>query len=235
MPVEIHKIYIANALKTCFGADLAANPDSPSLIRALSEHGHELKLKANSLIPSSLLEQNYLICTSGLMMLEQVCAGLQRHVFAFIFPGTLIGLPQAPDEHYQLKALVESEVIAFKKQDIQQLFQRSPHISRMFLAVSERVIHYFLRHTLMLGKRSAVQRLAYFLLQFRRCSGGEIELYLPMSRKDISSHLGLSEETTSRAFSRLKSDGAIDIKSRYFVKLLDVSLLEALQHESAPH
>lgn len=232
MPVEVNKLYVSNALKNCFGTDLVSNPESANFLRAIAESGREIKYKANTLFTINEPEPAYLICTSGLMMLERVVLPDSRHVFGFIFPGTMIGLPNVQDERYRLKALVGSECIELNKRDIHQLFQRSPHISRMFLQVAERAIHYFLRHTVMLGKRTAVHRLADFLLQFHQCSGNDEQLYLPMSRRDISSLLGLSEETTSRAFSRLKAMGAIDIKSRYFIQIKDFALLNRVQFEA---
>lgn len=229
MPLDINKLYISTALKHCFGTGFLQNPESTQFLKGISDFGNERKLKTNEIISLNDPAPTYLICTSGLLMLEQTSDTQERHVFGFIFPGTLLGAPDNPGESFQLKALTDSECIELNKHKMQALFQKHPHISRLFLDVAEQTIHYFLRLAVTLGKRSAVQRLADFLLQYQRCSGADAQLYLPMSRRDISCLLGLSEETTSRAFSKLKSVGAIDIKSRYFIQILDSSLLSLQQ------
>jgi CRP/FNR family transcriptional regulator len=77
---------------------------------------------------------------------------------------------------------------------------------------------------LMLGKMRAEQRLAAFLLdldeRYARRGQSSSDLVLRMTRQDIASHLGLTHETVSRAFSRFHQDGLIHIHGRE-VQLLD--------------
>jgi CRP-like cAMP-binding protein len=63
-----------------------------------------------------------------------------------------------------------------------------------------------LEHVYALGRREARQRLCWFLTRF--AEGGAL-LEVPLTRQDIADYLGLTIETLSREFTKLKRDGAI--------------------------
>ena len=83
----------------------------------------------------------------------------------------------------------------------------------------------------LLGKKSAEQRLAIFLLDLsQRLSARGFsahEFNLSMSRQDIGSYLGLALETVSRLFARLQEDGVITVDRRH-ITLLDETRLREL-------
>ncbi len=72
-------------------------------------------------------------------------------------------------------------------------------------------------HILVLGRGTARQRVAWFLIGLARRTGdgdGDLaEIDLPMSRADIADYLGLEVETVSRIFSRLRADGVLSLAS----------------------
>jgi CRP/FNR family transcriptional regulator len=53
-------------------------------------------------------------------------------------------------------------------------------------------------------------------------------IWLPMSRADIASYLGLTQETLSRAAARLKRHGIVKFPDRRHVQITDRSRLHAL-------
>lgn len=57
----------------------------------------------------------------------------------------------------------------------------------------------------------APERLFHFLSEFALSRWGTGFVALPMCRRDIADHLGMSVETVSRAFSDLKAKGRIDL------------------------
>ena len=82
-----------------------------------------------------------------------------------------------------------------------------------------------------LGRRTAMERVASFLLDLHASSCPKTTtgvLKLPMTRADIADFLGLTLETVSRAFSRLKSLGVIRLPSAQEVELRDTERLKAL-------
>jgi CRP/FNR family transcriptional regulator len=82
------------------------------------------------------------------------------------------------------------------------------------------------------GQRSATERVVSFLLAFSRRSARNgrdpLEFELPMTRSDIGDFLGLTIETVSRTFTKLKTLGSIELPQSNRVKLVDLSRLENL-------
>ena len=92
-------------------------------------------------------------------------------------------------------------------------------------------------HIYTLGQRSAIERLASFLLFLRASqarlsvdeSSKDIEIIdLPMTRLDIADFLGLTIETVSRAFSSLKKQGIIEFSDSHSCRLVKMDTIRDL-------
>lgn len=83
-------------------------------------------------------------------------------------------------------------------------------------------------HARLLGRLSAIEKLAAFLME---CSGHAKEcrlITLEMTRQDIADYLGLTVETISRCLAQLKCRGLIECVSARQVRLLDLSGLKKI-------
>jgi CRP/FNR family transcriptional regulator len=89
---------------------------------------------------------------------------------------------------------------------------------------------------LMLGATTAEERLAVFLLDLgRRYSErgySPREFVLRMTREEIANHLGLTLETVSRALSKFRRDGALDVDGRR-VRICDSDRLSRIAARAA--
>jgi len=92
-------------------------------------------------------------------------------------------------------------------------------------------LHLAQDHVLLLGKRHAVARIGLFLQMLEARQGlsdtNNNELYLPMTRLDIGSFIGISAEAVSRSFRDLARRGAIRFRNHRHVKIVDRARLEA--------
>ena len=81
----------------------------------------------------------------------------------------------------------------------------------------------------LLGRKSARERICGFLVEMEKRIGrrenGAVILDLPMSRREIGDHLGLTIETVSRQLSKLRDDGVIETVGRSGVILNAVESL----------
>jgi CRP/FNR family nitrogen fixation transcriptional regulator len=71
-----------------------------------------------------------------------------------------------------------------------------------------------------------VERVAAFFLEMSERQGGLRQVELPMSRLDIADYLGLTIETVSRVFSKLKSKGVIRLPSLRSVEIVKLQTLQ---------
>ncbi len=83
-------------------------------------------------------------------------------------------------------------------------------------------------HLLVVGKQSALEKVAVFLVDLFERQGANGTIDLPMTRTDIGDYLGLTIETVSRSFSKLRSMGVIRLKSARAVEVLNLTKLRLM-------
>ncbi|RVD53765.1 transcriptional regulator, partial [Mesorhizobium sp. M8A.F.Ca.ET.023.02.2.1] len=83
-------------------------------------------------------------------------------------------------------------------------------------------------HLLVLGRQNAIERVAAFLVDMMERQGGLRQVELPMSRMDIGDYLGLTIETVSRVFTRLKDKGVIRLLNLRSVEILKQDVLQTM-------
>ncbi len=81
---------------------------------------------------------------------------------------------------------------------------------------------------LVLGRQNAIERVAAFFVEMSERQGGMRHIELPMPRSDIADYLGLTIETVSRVFSRLKLKGVIRLSGLRNVELVKLKTLQDL-------
>jgi CRP/FNR family transcriptional regulator len=85
-----------------------------------------------------------------------------------------------------------------------------------------------------IGQRSAIERVATFLLMLHRrlnrgdSSGANMLIDLPMRRADIADLLGLTIETVSRTITKLRTMGVIKVAHASAISITDLDRLEEL-------
>ena len=157
----------------------------------------------------------------------------REQVTGFFLPGEIVGLDAiGTDEHTcTARALETTGVCEIPYDELESIGERIPSLPRQLLRIMSREMHHDQLMLLLLGKRSADERLAAFLFslsqRFDLRGYSPNEFNLSMSRNDIGNYLGLAVETVSRLFSRLQEDGILLVHSRH-VQLRDIARLQAL-------
>jgi len=154
-------------------------------------------------------------------------------VTGFQMSGELLGLDGIGSSRHACDAvaLEDSSVCIIPYQQLESLSLELVELQRVFHKLMSREIVRDHGVMLLLGSMRAEERLAAFLLNLtqRLHSRGfsQRALILRMSREEIGSYLGLKLETVSRTFSRLQSDGILEVKQRE-IKILDPDALKGL-------
>jgi len=156
-------------------------------------------------------------------------SGGREQIVAFHFRGDLVSVPVDSWHSYALCGLSESEGLVFPAEEFLKRSDIDPSFHNVLLQRSLTALHRCRDKAVGLGRKSAEERLASFLVglaeRIGTRDGPPCTLDMPMSRRDIGDSLGLTIETISRQFSSLRNAGLIETEGRSRVILFDISQL----------
>ena len=165
---------------------------------------------------------------SGTVRICKLLADGRRHIAEFRSGGDCFGIDNASERLYSAEAVDDVIVMRYRRRATEQLVDHNPALSRLLRDTVLRELGSAHGRALMLGRMTAPERVAAFLLEmFERRDWVKV-LDLPMSRNDIADYLGLTIETVCRILSALKREGAIAIPNPHRIEALDRSALEAM-------
>lgn len=179
--------------------------------------------RGKSLFTSEQAFTSLYVVRSGSFKTTISASNGRDQVTGFYFPGEFIGLDALYQDAYQstAQALESSSVCELPFDTLQELGKEMPQLQIQLLSRLSKELSGDKSLMLLLGKKTADEKLATFLLSFsKRFSDrgfSATEFHLPMSRSDIANHLGLAVETVSRVFSRLQEDGLITILGKVII------------------
>jgi CRP-like cAMP-binding protein len=116
----------------------------------------------------------------------------------------------------------------FRRTATEQLVDQNPMVARVLRDEMLRDLASAHGRTLLLGRMTAPERVAAFLLEMFERRERAKALDLPMSRIDIADYLGLTVETVCRTLSTFRRDGIIAVPNPHRIELLDRAALEAV-------
>jgi CRP/FNR family nitrogen fixation transcriptional regulator len=152
----------------------------------------------------------------------------RRQIADFFLPGDFFGLDWQSTHNFTAEALADTVVISYQRRQIEALAERTPSVHRLLMSMLCKGLAETQEHVVMLGRQTAHERLAWFLLRVRDRSGGDAEIDVPMSRIDMADYLGLTIETVSRGISEFKRRHYISATSAHQMRLTGLSALQAL-------
>lgn len=154
-------------------------------------------------------------------------------ITGFHVAGELLGLSALAPGRYtcEARALETTSVCRVSAQRLQELARTVPSIQYQLLKIMSAQIGQDEELMLLLGKRSAEERLSEYLLSLSRRFASRnysaTQFRLSMSRGDIGNYLGIAEETVCRLLSRFQEQGLIRTNRRQ-IRLDDVPRLSAI-------
>jgi CRP/FNR family transcriptional regulator, anaerobic regulatory protein len=172
--------------------------------------------------------------TSGVVKLFKLMSDGRRQIVGFLVAGDVFGF--VPGEKYTVSAEAVSPVglCRFPRRQLERAFTEFPGVERQLLGVITRELAAAQDQMLLLGRKTAHERLASFLLSLsRRQDNEDGSVDLPMTRTDIADYLGLTMETVSRVFTVLKGSGCIAAAGSGTIHILDADALAELADGAA--
>ena len=146
---------------------------------------------------------------SGAVRTHKVLNDGRRQITGFHLPGDLFGFEQGESHRHTAEALSETKVLVFRRRQVERAATDRAEVACQLWSIATDNLRQAQDLMLLLGRRSALERVASFLLDVGKRLGGGDTCALPMTRRDIADYLGLTIETVSRTFSHLEDDGAL--------------------------
>jgi CRP-like cAMP-binding protein len=134
-----------------------------------------------------------------------------RQIFRFATKGGFIGIADIDTWHFTAEAVDHVTVKVIARAKVEQPLAVNPPLRQELQAYMCDQLQSRERQLLMMVTSKAPERLYQFLCDFAATRPGTGYIALPMCRRDIADHLGLSVETVSRTFSELKRRGRISL------------------------
>lgn len=168
----------------------------------------------------------------GVISVAKCMADGRRQIIGFLFPGDFVGVASDGVYSCTAQAVTEAELCRFSRPAFEALAGEFPELEhRLLHAVSSELLE-AQEHMLILGRQSAEERVASFLLYLsgRAPRRGEPDnpVRLPMPRGDIGDYLGLSLETVSRTLAVLRDQGLVALIDAHTIQLRDKGRLQLL-------
>ncbi len=168
--------------------------------------------------------------TAGTVKVYKLLSDGRRQVTGFLFPGDFLGLANQETYAYSAEAVTHTALCRFPRRKLERLLEKYPKMQRRLLGMASHELAVAQEQMLLLGRKTAREKIASFLLMLsrratQRGQAGD-PVSVPMSRHDIGDYLGLTTETVSRSFTQLKQGGSITLLQGGKVALADRARLE---------
>lgn len=149
----------------------------------------------------------------------------RRYVTKFLLPGDYFGFSDAGCYGQTVEVVGDATMVRYARSAFDALLARSAAAGRKFFSVICGELSAAQDRLLLLGRKSALERLATFLLGMAGRTVSERkedrdDVHLPMNRSDVADYLGLTVETVSRLLTQLRSDHIIDLPTPNHVVFL---------------
>lgn len=176
--------------------------------------------------------EHYFKVLSGTVRLIRMLSDGRRQIVEFLHPGQFFGF--IPGSRFQAtaEAVTPVTVVRYARKQVDDFVATRPTFARHILELASEEIRAAQDQMVLLGRRSAKERLAVFLLDVAARARGSDQghAHLSMSRRDIADYLGLTIETVCRVIGQLKQSGIIQLLTTDDVLLLRPRALAELTH-----
>ena len=145
----------------------------------------------------------------GAVRTYQLLSDGRRQIGSFLLPSDVFGLELGMTHRLAAEAIIDTTVRLVKRRSLEQAAGVDAKVARNLWTMTAGDLRHAEDHMLLLGRKTAMERVATFLLEMDRRLAVAGMMALPMCRRDIGDYLGLTLETVSRALSQFHAQGVL--------------------------
>jgi CRP/FNR family nitrogen fixation transcriptional regulator len=166
---------------------------------------------------------------SGAVRTYKLLSDGRRQISAFHLPGDVFGLDPGSEHRLTAEAITNTTVRLVPRRNLEKAAASNVQVARNLWTITASDLRHAEDHMLLLGRKTAMERVATFLLEMDRRLARAGMMALPMCRRDIGDYLGLTLETVSRALSQLNDEGILMFSSARQIALRNRQRLSAME------
>ncbi|MFD1745573.1 helix-turn-helix domain-containing protein [Rhizobium helianthi] len=182
------------------------------------------------------LDQVVLVLDGALRSVRMLSDG-RRAVCRFFYKGDVLDLCPPASQLTSVEAASPCRIARIRRRNIEASVDSNSNLKSQFIELLASEVAASQDHMLLLSCKTAEERICSFLINFIRrnhlAQGRCVRVELPMCRRDIADHLGLTIETISRTFTKLSQRGALRFDRSRGRKTMLIAQLSLIEHLSA--
>jgi CRP/FNR family transcriptional regulator len=173
----------------------------------------------------------------GVVQLSKMTLDGRRQITGFVYPGQPFGLGAGASHTYSAEAVTGTRLCRYSHNRMDQSMTVFPALGHRFLAWTSAELAAAQDQILLLGRKTAMEKIASFLLRLSDRNDEHDEdatyLFVPMTRHEIGDYLGLTTETVSRTITLLDKMGVIGRPDQHNIVVRDLDqLMDLAENES---
>ncbi len=182
--------------------------------------------------------QLFAVIVSGVVKLTRMLPDGREQIVGLLTATDTLGEIDASVSHNSVECVTDVELCCFKRTQFEAVFRDHPELGQHLLQKSRENLEKAQQMMTLLGKLSAIEKVASFLLWLWReershClhkvdSDGTPTINLLLTRAEIANFLGVTLETVSRNISKLRSRGLIRPIDTKVIEITDVQGLRQI-------
>lgn len=165
---------------------------------------------------------------SGLLRLYRVLSDGRRQIISLRFAGDILGFEAAAERHCSAEAVTHVTLRSLERNSAYRRMRDDPALAPQLLSLLSQELENAQSQIAVLNRRSAIEKLAAFILELYRRQGETRTVDIPLSRTDIADFLGLTIETVSRNLTKLRVRRIIELPQVHKLVITNLECLEAL-------
>ena len=145
---------------------------------------------------------------SGAVRTIRLLSDGRRQVGGFYYTGDMFGFEGGPIHRLSAEAIGPCEILVVRRSAMRQFGSADGGFEQRMWAATSKELARTQEHLLLLGRKTAAEKVAAFLLALADRFPGE-KTDLPMGRQDMADYLGLTIETVSRMLTQMQGEGLV--------------------------
>jgi CRP/FNR family transcriptional regulator len=205
---------------------------SPAQLEQLKRTGRRQTVRAGEpLVDPSAPPTHFSVILNGAVKLSKVLPDGRQQIVGLQYAPDFLGRPFLNESDISVEAVTDTTLCTFSRRAVEAMIATTPDLEHRLYLQALAELDEAREMLLTLGRRTAREKVATFLLFILRQTGGSGEgaqtqsRSLLLSRAEIGDFLGLAIETVSRQLNKLQAMGIVDLEHNRAIRIVDVDRL----------